>query len=369
MIERNSRTIRNHVACGNRDFGILNTGANAHRALVDVLVNVSDLFTSGVRIRHYQEGANAVASSVEKVKTVLPQVLAGQDIDGEAARALGKDRSVDTNKALENQGERPLLELGGLTEVESAGSVSSSIKVLAAGVTEVDSSGVDDGAAALLRFVMDHGTVRAGRRNGIKRQTGEEIVFGTYLLQLVGTINFIHDSFFVDELILEPCKVFGERGTITDVTIAHALQLSFVLDRLGVGNGASGLFGAFLTTQVQAESPRGFVRQEKLGGSCVRSLVTSRAQSLCISEDRVIWLDDHIVSKLSLHLRSEFLVVDVELCGGGGDDGVGEEHRVVRDTDYGQPFPLKTSGTRYPYSLPRKLNSHAISSSMASKGC
>lgn len=111
---------------------------------MDILVDISNLSKSDAGINNYQVRANAVAGAVEEVKTFLPQVLAGQDIDSKSTGALGKDCSVDADQALQNQSERPLLELGGLAKMESTGGVRSSIEVLAAGVTEVDSGGIDD---------------------------------------------------------------------------------------------------------------------------------------------------------------------------------------------------------------------------------
>lgn len=40
-MQQDLRTIRDDIACGNRDFGILNTSTNAHRTLVDILVDIS----------------------------------------------------------------------------------------------------------------------------------------------------------------------------------------------------------------------------------------------------------------------------------------------------------------------------------------
>lgn len=109
-----------------------------------------------------------MACSMQEIEAFLPQVLTGKHVDCKAAGALGEDRGVNPNKTLEDQSERPLLKLGGLAKVESSGGISGAIQVLAARITKIDRSGVNDRATALLRLVVDHGTVGAGGRDGIK---------------------------------------------------------------------------------------------------------------------------------------------------------------------------------------------------------
>lgn len=109
-----------------------------------------------------------MAGSVEEVKTFLPKVLASQNINCKATGSLGKDRCVNSNHTLEDQGECPLLELSWLAKVEGPSGIGRSIEILATRVAEIDGCGVDDRAATLLRLVVNNGTVGTSGRNGVE---------------------------------------------------------------------------------------------------------------------------------------------------------------------------------------------------------
>jgi hypothetical protein len=73
---------------------------------------------------------------------------------------------------------------------------------------------------------------------------------------------------------------------------------------------------------------------------------------------------------MSLHLGRELLAIDVNLRCGRSDDSVRKENGVVGDTISGQHIDDHgQKGEGHSYSLPRKLNSQAISSSMAIVSC
>lgn len=110
----------------------------------------------------YQVGADAMAGAVEEVHALLPQKLPGKNINGEATGTLGENSTVNANGTLKDQGESTLLKVGWLAKVKSPRSISGSIEVLTARITEIDGIGINDRAAALFWLVVDHGAVGAG---------------------------------------------------------------------------------------------------------------------------------------------------------------------------------------------------------------
>lgn len=53
---------------------------------------------------------------------------------------------------------------------------------------------------------------------------------------------------------------------------------------------------------------------------------------MSIGEDRVVWLDNDVLSQMSLDLGGQLVIFDIELGCGRCDDGIGEEHRIIGDT-------------------------------------
>lgn len=269
----------------------------------------------------YEVRTDAMARSVEEIQAFLPQVLARQNINGKATGSLGEDCHINSNGSLQDKSESSLLKLGGGTEMESSRGVSGSIVVLTAGVTEVDGLGIDDRTASLLRLVVNDGTVRSSGGDGIKRKTSEQLVLGANLLELVSTVDFIKDGFLVDKLVFEPGKVLGQGGTVTDVASAHALKLGFVLDGLGISDGTPSLLNLTFAAETDTQSPRGFVGQQELLGVLARGLA-SNSESLGISKDGIVRLDNHVLSKVSLDLRGQLIILDINLSCGGRDQNV-----------------------------------------------
>jgi len=268
----------------------------------------------------YQIGTNAVACSVKEIQTFFPQVLTGQDINGEATSALGEDCHVDSNSSLQDQSESTFLKLGGGTEMESSGGVSSSVIVLTARVTEIDGFRVNDRTASLLGLVVNNSTVRSSRRDGIERKTCKQFVLRANLLKLVSTVDFIQDGLLVDEFVFKPSKVLGQGSSVTDMASPHALKFGLILDSFGVCDRAAGLFDLVLATEADAKSPRSLVGQQKLCGVLARSLAPG-SESSSVGENRVVWLYDNVLSQVGLDFWGQFVILDIDLsCGGRYDD-------------------------------------------------
>lgn len=269
----------------------------------------------------YQVRSDSVSSPVEIVKTLLPQKLAGQDINGKATGAFGEHGGVNADEPLQHKRESALLELSRLAEVMRSGGVGCSIQILTARVAEVDGRGVDDGTASFLGLIMDNSSVGARGRDGRERKTSEKLALGADLLQLVRPIDFIQSCFLVDQFVFEPGKVLSQSSTIPNVTGPHTLQLGLVLDCLGICDRATALFSLLLAPQTEAQCPRSLVRQQELFRAIAR-LGPGHTQSLGVGEDRIVRFDDHILPQMSLDLGGQLFILHVKLCRSGRDHGI-----------------------------------------------
>lgn len=148
------------------------------------------------------------------------------------------------------------------------------------------------------------------------------LMLGANLFQFVRTVDFVQNRFLVDKLILQPSKVFSQCSTITDVASAHAFQLCIVFHSLRIRNRATGLLNLFLAAKAQTQSPRSFVRQQKLSRRLASRLASSGTQSFGISKDGIVGLNDNVRSEMSLHLGSQLVVLDIKICGGRSNDGI-----------------------------------------------
>ena len=53
---------------------------------------------------------------------------------------------------------------------------------------------------------------------------------------------------------------------------------------------------------------------------------------MSVSEDGVVWLDDNVLPKVSLDLWCQLVIFDIDLSGGGRNNGIREKHGVVGNT-------------------------------------
>ena len=219
--------VRQHVAGRQRHLAVLDPRADADGALVDVEV-----------------GADAVAGPVPVVEPFRPQELPGERVEREAGRAFGEDGGVESDDALEDQRVGFPLHGGRGAEVQGPRRVGGAVEVLGARVAEVDGLGVDGGAVAWFGLVVDDGGVRAGGGDGVEGEAGE-MVFGSdalfmdqmeflfsirrfgdlrsYGFKLVSCLDLVQYCSLFDQLFFQPCKILGQRCSVSNMTGSHPL--------------------------------------------------------------------------------------------------------------------------------------------------
>lgn len=151
-----SRLVGQDVAGREGDLGVLDAGADADGALVDVEV-----------------GAHAVARAMPVVEAVLPEELARERVEREARGAFWEDGCVERDDALEDERVGFAFHFRWGAEVQGARRVGRAVEVLGARVAEVDGARVDGGAVAWFGLVVDDGGVGAGGGDGVEGEAGE----------------------------------------------------------------------------------------------------------------------------------------------------------------------------------------------------
>lgn len=117
--------------------------------------------------------------------------------------------------------------------------VGCAVKVLSARIAEVDGLGVDNGAVAWFRFVVNDGCVGAGRGDGVEGEAGE-IVLGSdaclirrvlfdllthdlrpYRFKLVSCLGLIQLCSLSYQFFFQPCKILAQRCPVSNMTSSH----------------------------------------------------------------------------------------------------------------------------------------------------
>lgn len=221
------RLVRQHVPRRQRNLAVLHARAHADGTLVDIEV-----------------GADAVAGPVPVVEPFGPQELPGEGVEREAGGAFGEHGGVEGDDAFEDQGVRFALHGGRVAEVQGPRRVGGAVEVLGARVAEVDGLGVDGGAVAWFGLVVDDGGVGAGGGDGVEGEAGE-VVLGSdalfvdqmdflfsicqfhdlrsYGFKLVSCLDLVQYCSLLDQLFLQPCKILGQRCSVSNMTSAHPL--------------------------------------------------------------------------------------------------------------------------------------------------
>lgn len=217
-----------HVARLQGDLAVLDAGADADGALVDVEVR-----------------AHAVARTVAVVEPFSPEELAGERVEREARGALGEDGRVERDDALEDERVRFALHFGWGAQVQSPRRVGRAVEVLGARVAEVDGAGVDGGAVARFGLVVDDGGVGARGGDGVEGEAGEvalgsdgnldSVRWGSifffwfdvcndlraYGFKFVGCLDFVQLCSLFDQFFFQPCKVLAQCCPVSDMASSH----------------------------------------------------------------------------------------------------------------------------------------------------
>lgn len=155
-----ARFIGEDVSSRERDFRILNTGANTDRPFM-----------------HVKVGADTVTGSVPVVEAFFPEKLASKGVESETGSPFGEYRRVKGYNAFKDESVGVAFHLCGLAEVHGSSRVGCAVQVLGTGVAEVDGFGVNGGAVAWFGLVVDYGCIGTGGRDGVEGEADEMFVF------------------------------------------------------------------------------------------------------------------------------------------------------------------------------------------------
>ena len=195
-----------------------------------------------MELETHKIGPDPVTCAMPIVQPFLPQKLAGKSVQGEAARALGKDRSVECDVSLQYQGISFPFHLRGFPEVHGSSRIGRPVVVLPTRVTEIHRFGIDDRTVADLWLIVYDSSIRPGRGDGVEgesrevfalarmevsvsflsRTTKRQMTVRSDALEPVRSLYFIDHCVLLRQLLLEPGKVFDQRGAISNVTGPHS---------------------------------------------------------------------------------------------------------------------------------------------------
>lgn len=158
--------------------------------------------------------------------------------------------------------------------------------------------------------------------DGGKRVADKEVLLLAELAELVGALGLVQSSLLLDQLVLKPGVVGGKSSAVTDMAGSQTSQLSLVLHRLGIGDGALDLLRLILAANGSLDSPRGGVGDEVLA---LRGL-------LDIAEEAAVGLNLNVIGSKMLTDRLVHLgLFNIERGLVEGNGGVAVEDRVEVD--------------------------------------
>ncbi len=266
-----------------------------------------------------QKVAHAVAGAVPVGHALLPQRHAGQHVELHASGAHGEFGAGQRQVALEHQGEVVALLRRGLAQGDGAGDVGGAVEILAAGVDEQQSAGLQARRALDRGLIVNYGAMLLVAGYHAKAVAAIHVILCALALQAAVHIELGHDL-GGGHAALEPHHHARQRRAVALHGAARAGYLHIVFNGLQRHYGRGGIHLAAHYGLGQRVAHAVGVDEHHL------ALGALLKESLHI----VVGAHAHVVGlEVGAHFGSELAVVDEEHALALRHIGEGYHHRGV----------------------------------------